>query len=155
MQAHEKLGVHNPMTTNYLSLFPRASFLLACIHLFHDLPQPAMWPWKPHGHDPTHHGMQLGTQATPARCWAGLCNKERRLWATAWIPALQKTKWGLFLGGTQGDGTLETQRLNFTEIKLSMIPHAPVGASGNSYSSGTPRDPLPPTTGGDKIIRKA
>lgn len=34
-----------------------------------------------------------------------------------------KTKWDFFLGRMEGDENLETQRLNSTEIKLSMVSH--------------------------------
>lgn len=60
-----------------------------------------------------------------------------------------KTKWDFFLGRMEGDENLETQRLNSTEIKLSMVSHFFVEASGNSYSHGIPRSPLSPAAGGN------
>lgn len=53
----------------------------------------------------------------------------------------------LLLYWTKGHGTLETQGCNIMKIKLSTIPHPPVVASGNAYSSGTTRAPLLQATG--------
>lgn len=35
------------------------------------------------------------------------------------------------------------------DVKLSTVPHLPVGASANSYSRGTPKSPFPLAPGGD------
>lgn len=67
------------------------------------------------------------------------------------ILALLKAKWAFFLGGTKGNGILETQVCDSIAIKLSAIPHPPRGASGDSYSSGTSRTPLSPITMLSKI----
>lgn len=72
------------------------------------------------------------------------------VWATALILALLKTQLDFFLGKTKGNGTLETQGFESTEIKLSATSHPPVRVSENSFSHDITRNPLPLATGGDK-----
>lgn len=55
------------------------------------------------------------------------------------ILGLPEAKWYVFLGRKEGNGTLETQELDFIERKLSTLPHSPMKVSENSFAPGTAR----------------
>lgn len=71
------------------------------------------------------------------------------LWEVALILAQLKTRLD-FLHGQMEIGALEENPLNvISSVKRSMIPHPSLGASGNSFPSGTLIIPFPPVTSGD------
>lgn len=61
------------------------------------------------------------------------------------ILAQLKTWLDVFLGGMEGDGNLETQEINFTQINTI---HSPMQVSENSFSCDITRSPLSPGAGG-------
>lgn len=64
-------------------------------------------------------------------------------------PALLKAQLDFFLGGMKGNGALETQGLNSTEVKLSTISHPLEQVSEIFFSHDIARKPGHPATGGD------
>lgn len=78
--------------------------------------------------------------------WTSLYfNMKQKVWTLALILAIMKAKLEFLHGETDEDGILEGNPLNFTSSKkLSMKPHPPMGASGNSFPHGTSGTPLPP-----------
>lgn len=64
-------------------------------------------------------------------------------------PSSAEGEMGLSPWWDGGRRDLENSGVNSAGIKLSTRAHPLVGASGNSYSSGTPRAPLPPAMDGD------
>lgn len=74
---------------------------------------------------------------------------ERKLWTLAFFLAFLKPQLQ-FYDWNKESGTLGTHGCNPMEIKLSTISHPPLGASGNAYSCGTLRIPLPLAAGKDK-----
>lgn len=78
-----------------------------------------------HGHaDPMPIGLHLGTQAKLVRCWAGLYfNQEQKFWAVALILVLLRAGLSFYHGGTDRDGALEEDALNFaSSTNLSKTP---------------------------------
>lgn len=61
-------------------------------------------------------------------------------------PALLSPQLCTFQDWMKGNGPLETEGYNPIKIKLSTTAHPSVRASRHSYSSGTPRAPLPLAT---------
>lgn len=93
--------------------------LVALLHLPMLPPHPCGWP-----HRQWTDGLQLGTPTKLSWCWIGMCpNMEWKLWATALIPVLLRAERDFFLGGTKGNGILETQGFNSRHNKFHSFSH--------------------------------
>lgn len=92
--------------------------------------------------DPTHTGLNLGTQAKLARCRTGLeFNTEQKSWSVALIIVLLKTRLDFFHSRMKKYGILKGNPTTFrSSIKLSMKSHPPRRASGNSYPQRYPKN---------------
>lgn len=119
---------------------------LPCIHLYGIGPCGLHMQWT--------NGLQQETQAKLPWCGTGSSsNTERTLWRLVLILDLLKPQiLLLWCWETERNGTLETQGCNSTGINLSTILNLSRGASGNAYSSSTPRTPLPWPTGRDEVL---
>lgn len=62
---------------------------------------------------------------------------KQKLWTLTFVLALRKARWDFFQGGTEGDGTLETQRQVPTPIHFA-TPQSLVNVSLECF----PRDPV-------------
>lgn len=66
---------------------------------------------------------------------------EQKLWVAALVLVLLETQLEFSLGGVKGNGSLETQGLNSTEIKLSTLSHLSRRVSQNASSHDLTRRP--------------